>query len=42
MKEKRFENPELIIIQFVDEDIILTSAGVDEYPGGGDLTSDPI
>ena len=42
MKEKRFEKPELIIVQFTDDDIITTS--VDEYGEGGDLTgsSNPL
>ena len=44
MKEKRFEKPELIIVQFTDDDIITTSASVDEYGEGGDLTgsSNPL
>lgn len=43
MKEKRFEKPELIIVQFTDDDIITTSS-VDEYGEGGDLTgsSNPL
>ena len=35
MKEKKYERPELIIIQFADEDIIVTSGDVDGVGNGG-------
>lgn len=37
MKEKKFERPELIIIQFANEDIIVTSGEVDDFGGTGEF-----
>ena len=36
MKEKKFEKPELIIVQFTDEDIITASSDI--YGSNGDIT----
>lgn len=35
MKEKKFERPELIVIQFAKEDIIVTSGEVDGLGDNG-------
>lgn len=37
MNEKKFEKPELIIIQFADEDIIVTSGEYEPYDDGGQI-----
>lgn len=41
MNEKKFERPELIIIQFAMEDIIVTSSDVDLYGEEGQI-GDPL
>ena len=38
--EKKFERPELIIIQFASEDIIVTSGDEDKLGGNGEIDFD--
>jgi len=40
MNEKKFECPELIIVQFANEDIIVTSGEYDPIGEGGEIGFD--